>query len=214
MTDLTNVSRDKLSQPGETAEAGAVSTVAATGGSSEIGRAVELDEMSIRGAMSEFTTGVTIITTEEGGENYGFACQSFSSLSLDPPMILFTVMKTSRSWPHVKESGTFCVNVLAEDQESISAAFGRRGGEKFTTGTWELTPLGNPLLRGSSVWIDCTVADVHEGGDHWIVTANIESIGQREDAKPLIYHRGSYARVLHPGVDAPVEQKWRQRPSV
>lgn len=210
MTETANISNDVSEEPLDST-AGAATTA---GVATEVGKTVELDEMSIRGAMSEFTTGVTIVTTEDEGEKYGFACQSFSSLSLNPPMILFTVMKTSRSWPHVKNAGTFCVNVLAEDQEDISAAFGRRNGEKFKSGTWERTQLGNPLLRGSSVWIDCTVADVHEGGDHWIVTANIEAIGQRENANPLIYHRGSYARVLHAGVDAPVEQKWRQRPSV
>lgn len=180
----------------------------------ELGGPVELDEMSIRGALSEFTTGVTIVATEHEGEKYGFACQSFSSLSLNPPMILFTVMKTSRTWPHIKETGTFSVNVLAEDQEEVSAAFGRRNGEKFNTGQWSRSELGNPLLRGCSVWIDCNVADVHEGGDHWIVTADIISIGVRDEVNPLIYHRGSYARVAHPGVDAPYEQKWRQRPSV
>ncbi len=179
-----------------------------------LGRAVGLDEMSIRGAMSEFTTGVTIVATEDGGIPVGFACQSFSSLSLDPPMILFTVMKSSRSWPHIEKTGTFAVNVLAEDQEDISAEFGRRGGKKFEVGQWTRSTLGNPLLLGSSVWIDCTVADVHEGGDHWIVTGKIEAIGQRDDVKPLIYHRGSYARVSRPGIDAPVEEMWRQRPSV
>ncbi|ALA68050.1 flavin reductase family protein [Corynebacterium lactis] len=180
----------------------------------ELGHTVGLDEMSIRGAMSEFTTGVTIVATEHEGEKVGFACQSFSSLSLDPPMILFTVMKSSRSWPHIEKTGTFAVNVLAEDQEDISAEFGRRNGKKFDSGQWSRSELGNPLLHGSSVWIDCTVADVHEGGDHWIVTANIVAIGQRDEVKPLIYHRGSYARVLRPGIDASVEEKWRQRPSV
>jgi len=104
--------------------------------------------------------------------------------------------------------------VLAEDQEDISAAFGRSNGEKFKTGKWTRSELGNPLLHGCSVWIDCTVVDVYEGGDHWIVTADIVAIGKREEINPLIYHRGSYARVSHPGIDAPVDQKWRQRPSV
>ncbi|WP_297452906.1 flavin reductase family protein [uncultured Corynebacterium sp.] len=207
MTDSANSSTDQSAVTFSTPEANGDDYV-------ELGGPVELDEMSIRGAMSEFTTGVTIIATEDDGERYGFACQSFSSLSLTPPMVLFTVMKTSRSWPHVKNSGRFSVNVLAEDQEDISAAFGRRNGEKFKMGTWTRSELGNPLLHGCSVWIDCTVVDVYEGGDHWIVTADIVSIGKREEINPLIYHRGSYARVSHPGTDAPIEQKWRQRPSV
>ncbi|MDO5030619.1 MAG: flavin reductase family protein [Corynebacterium sp.] len=207
MTDATNLSNSLSNQADDQPKVTSEDIA-------ELGGPVELDEMSIRGALSEFTTGVTIVATEDDGEKYGFACQSFSSLSLNPPMILFTVMKTSRSWPHIKKTGTFSVNVLAEDQEAISAAFGRRNGEKFNTGQWSRSELGNPLLRGCSVWIDCNVADVHEGGDHWIVTANIVAIGVRDEVNPLIYHRGSYARVAHAGVDAPYEQKWRQRPSV
>lgn len=207
MTDSTDSTTDQSAEVNHNSEIASDTQV-------ELGSHVELDEMSIRGAMSEFTTGVTIIATEDEGEKYGFACQSFSSLSLTPPMVLFTVMKTSRTWPHVQNTGRFSVNVLAEDQEEISAAFGRRNGEKFKMGKWTRSELGNPLLYGCSVWIDCTVVDVYEGGDHWIVTADIVSIGKREEINPLIYHRGSYARVSHPGTDAPIEQKWRQRPSV
>lgn len=181
---------------------------------SELGSTVELDEMSIRGAMSEFATGVTIVTTQDEDIPIGFACQSFTSLSLNPPMILFTVMKSSRSWPHIEKTGTFAVNVLSEDQQNISAEFGRRGGLKFGVGEWSLSPLGNPLLHGGSVWIDCTVANVYEGGDHWIIVGNIQGIGKREAAHPLVYHRGSYALIAEPGVDAPIDEKWRQRPSV
>lgn len=174
----------------------------------------QIDEIAIRRALSEFATGVTIVATTEGGERVGFACQSFSSLSLEPPMVLFTVMKTSRSWPRIEKSGTFSVNVLSEEQQEYSVAFGRRSVNKFEYGSWSESPLGNPILEDCAVWIDCTVADVHEGGDHWIVTGDIKSIGHRGDRKPLLYHRGSYSRVVASGEDAPVEQQWRQRPSV
>lgn len=174
----------------------------------------QIDEIAIRRALSEFATGVTIVATTEGGERVGFACQSFSSLSLEPPMVLFTVMKTSRSWPRIEKSGTFSVNVLSEEQQEYSIVFGRRSVNKFEYGSWSESPLGNPILEDCAVWIDCTVADVHEGGDHWIVTGDIKSIGHRGDRKPLLYHRGSYSRAVASGEDAPVEQQWRQRPSV
>ena len=90
MTDSTNSSTDRSAAALNSPEATRDDHV-------ELGGPVELDEMSIRGAMSEFTTGVTIIATEDEGEAYGFACQSFSSLSLTPPMVLFTVMKDRKS---------------------------------------------------------------------------------------------------------------------
>ena len=171
-----------------------------------------MDEMSIRKALSEFVTGVTIVATDDG-EQVGFACQSFSSLSLDPPLVLFTVMKTSRSWPRIEATGRFSVNVLTEEQGDISAAFGRRGPDKFEHGRWSTSPLGNPLLHGCAVWIDCTVDAVHDGGDHHIVIGRIAGMGHRADSRPLLYHRGSYAKVVSAGRDAPADEGWRPRPS-
>ena len=207
----------RSSQPAD-AKAAAADGIAAAARDKDtleaVGEAVALDELSIRRALSEFTTGVTIVATEDQGERVGFACQSFSSLSLDPPMVLFTVMKSSRSWPHIRKTGRFSVNVLSAEQEEISAAFGRRGGPKFAVGQWQTSARGNPLLHGSVVWFDCEIADVFPGGDHYIVTANIVAIGRRDDTAPLIDPRGSSAQVLHPGHDAPSGQQWRQRPSV
>lgn len=172
-----------------------------------------LDEMAIRKALGEFATGVTIIASDDG-EPVGFACQSFSSLSLTPPLVLFTVMKTSRSWPRIRAAGRFSVNVLTEAQQDISAAFGRRGPDKFAHGRWTRSNLGNPLLGDCAVWIDCTIEDVHEAGDHYIVVGRVAEIGHRADARPLLYHRGSYANVAAAGEDAPDGERWRQRPSV
>lgn len=173
-----------------------------------------LDEMSIRRALGEFATGVTVIATSDEEGPAGFACQSFSSLSLDPPLVVFTVMRASLTWPRIEATGRFAVNVLAEAQQDVSAAFGRRGADKFAHGTWAESPLGNPVLHGAAIWIDCTVEAVHPGGDHHIVVGRISGIGHRADASPLIYHRGGYARVVAPGDDAPEAERWRQRPSV
>ncbi|WP_295624364.1 flavin reductase family protein [uncultured Corynebacterium sp.] len=172
-----------------------------------------MDEMSIRRALSEFVTGVTIVATDDG-QPAGFACQSFSSLSLDPPLVLFTVMKTSQTWPRIEATGRFAVSVLTEDQVEVSMAFGRRRADKFDHGEWARSPLGNPVLHDCATWIDCSVADVHDGGDHHIVVGRIETIGHRSDGRPLIYHRGSYANVVAAGHDAPAGESWRQRPSV
>lgn len=172
-----------------------------------------MDEMSLRKAFSEFATGVTIVASDDG-EPVGFACQSFSSLSLNPPLVLFTVMKTSQSWPRIESTGRFSVSVLTEGQRDISAAFGRRGADKFAHGEWTRSALGNPLLRDCAVWIDCTIEAVHEAGDHFIVVGGVAELGHRADARPLLYHRGSYANVVAAGEDAPATERWRQRPSV
>ncbi|MFC3850414.1 flavin reductase family protein [Corynebacterium hansenii] len=172
-----------------------------------------MDEMSIRKAFGEFATGVTIVASDDG-EPVGFACQSFSSLSLNPPLVLFTVMNTSRSWPRIRATGRFSVSVLTEAQRDISAVFGRRGRDKFEHGEWTRSALGNPLLRDCAVWIDCTIEDVHEAGDHFIVVGRVAEIGHRADSRPLLYHRGSYANVVAAGEDAPADESWRQRPSV
>lgn len=171
-------------------------------------------EFDLRRALGEFATGVTIVATADDAGPVGFACQSFTSLSLSPPLVLFTVMKTSRTWPRIEETRRFGVSVLTEEQESVSAAFGRRGADKFSHGTWSTSPLGNPVLHGCAIWLDCTLEAVHEGGDHHIAVGRIDSLGVREDARPLLYHRGSYARVSAPGTDAPDGERWRQRPSV
>lgn len=172
-----------------------------------------MDEMSIRKAFGEFATGVTIVASDDGAP-VGFACQSFSSLSLNPPLVLFTVMKTSQSWPRIEATGRFSVSVLTEDQRDVSAAFGRRGPDKFAHGEWTRSVLGNPLLRDCAVWIDCTIEAVHEAGDHYIVIGRVAEIGHRADSRPLLYHRGSYANVVAAGQDAPADERWRQRPSV
>lgn len=173
-----------------------------------------LDELHIRRALGEFATGVSLVTTSDGNGPAGFACQSFSSLSLDPPLVLFTVMRTSRTWPRIAEAGRFAVNVLAEEQRPLSEAFGRRGADKFAHGTWAASPLGNPVLHGCVIWIDCELIAVHDGGDHHIAVGRIRDLGHREKAKPLVYHRGSYAGLAAAGRDAPADQLSRQRPSV
>ncbi|MBV7295889.1 flavin reductase family protein [Corynebacterium sp. TAE3-ERU12] len=173
----------------------------------------DLDEWSIRRALGEFATGITVVTTKGP---YGFACQSFTSLSLNPPLVLFTVMRTSRTWPFIEENGTFTVNVLTAEQQHISETFGHSARDKFAVGTWEDSPLGNPALVGSAIWIDCEVHQVHDGGDHHIVIGRVCDIGHRQDegTKPLVYHRGSYTRLDDPGHDADRAAMSDQRPSL
>jgi flavin reductase (DIM6/NTAB) family NADH-FMN oxidoreductase RutF len=117
-----------------------------------------------RQVMSHFCTGVVVITACDGSIPVGFTCQSFSSLSIDPPLILFCPSNTSTTWPRIRAIGNFCVNVLNEDQEALSGAFARSGGPKFEGVNWMSGTLGAPRLRDAIAHIDCRLR-AHAGTD-------------------------------------------------
>jgi 3-hydroxy-9,10-secoandrosta-1,3,5(10)-triene-9,17-dione monooxygenase reductase component len=152
-----------------------------------------VDATSFRKALGHFATGVTVITTMDGAEPVGFACQSFAALSLDPPLVLFCPGKNSRTWPAIEAAGTFCVNILAHDQQDVSATFGRSGDDKFASCTWSPAPSGAPRIDGVLTWIDCTVENVVDGGDHWIVVGRVTALGEADDERPLLFYRGAYS---------------------
>lgn len=148
---------------------------------------------TMRRVLGHFPTGVTIVTgtTPEGPA--GFTCQSFSSLSLDPPLVVILPGRSSSSWPKIEQAGRFCVNVLAEEQQELSTAFAHSGGDKFAGVSWEFSGLGSPILAGATAWVDCTLYAVHDGGDHLIVVGSVHDLGAPGDP-PLLFHRGGYAR--------------------
>jgi 3-hydroxy-9,10-secoandrosta-1,3,5(10)-triene-9,17-dione monooxygenase reductase component len=172
----------------------------------------EFDSRQFRTAMGQFCTGVTIITStvtpDDGGADrpVGFACQSFAALSLDPPLVIFCPMKTSRSWPAIEERGSFVVNVLANHQQPISAKFGAPGDDKFAGVAWDPSPLGLPVLRHSLTWVECTVDNVLDGGDHYIVVGRAQTLGEVLQDKPLLFYRGGYLSTEHPRVTPAQEQ--------
>lgn len=167
-----------------------------------------IDPKSFRTVLGQFCTGVTIITTMDGDEPVGFACQSFAALSLDPPLVLFCPTKQSRSWGAIENSGRFCVNVLAEEQQESCARFGSREPDKFAGIEWSPSELGSPILTGSLAHIDCTVETVHDGGDHWVVFGRVASLSEVRDEKerPLLFYRGQYTGIEP---DKTVPAGWR-----
>lgn len=142
--------------------------------------------------LGEFCTGVTIITTMSSDRPVGFACQSFSALSLDPPLVVFCPSTRSRAWQAIAAAGRFCVNVLGHDQQHISLTFGRPGTDKFRDVAWSLSPARMPIVDGSLAWIDCRVETVHEAGDHYLVVGCVESLHSSGTGRPLLFHRGAY----------------------
>ncbi|MEN0133934.1 MAG: 3-hydroxy-9,10-secoandrosta-1,3,5(10)-triene-9,17-dione monooxygenase reductase subunit [Rhodococcus sp. (in: high G+C Gram-positive bacteria)] len=165
-----------------------------------------IDPRRFRTVLGQFCTGVTIITTIDDGEPVGFACQSFAALSLEPPLVLFCPTKTSRSWAAIERSGAFCVNVLAEEQQSTCARFGSREPDKFAGIDWTASPLGSPILTGSLAHIDCSLESVHDGGDHWVVFGRVSSLSEIREERPLLFYRGQYTGIEP---DKTVPAPWR-----
>ncbi|OLZ71579.1 NADPH-flavin oxidoreductase [Streptomyces sp. IMTB 2501] len=158
-----------------------------------------VDPAEFRRVLGNFATGVTVVTAPaaEGEPGpAGFACQSFASLSLDPPLVCFMVGRTSATWPRIARAGVFCVNVLGAGQGELCRAFAVSGADKFAGVPYDAAPVsGSPRLTGAAAWIDCTIHAVHTGGDHLIVVGRVTALGTEEPADPLLFHRGRFARL-------------------
>ncbi|MEV1062299.1 flavin reductase family protein [Streptomyces sp. NPDC050263] len=159
-----------------------------------------VDQGEFRRVLGSFASGVTIVTAPAvAGEDRGpagFACQSFSSLSLDPPLVAFMVGRTSTTWPRIARAGAFCVNVLSAAQGPLCRAFAASGTDKFAGVDHNPAPVsGAPRLAGTLAWIDCTIHAVHTGGDHLIVVGRVDALGtspDEDDALPLLFHKGRF----------------------
>ncbi|MER6104249.1 flavin reductase family protein [Streptomyces sp. NPDC001832] len=167
-------------------------------------RAVAVDERppveasEFRRVLGHFASGVTIVTAHDPDEAEGpagFACQSFASLSLDPPLVTFMVARTSTTWPRIARAGAFCVNILGADQGALCRSFAVSGGDKFAGVSYEAAPAtGSPLLDSVPAWVDCRIQAVHTGGDHLIVVGRVEALGAAGGTGPLLFHRGRFGR--------------------
>jgi 3-hydroxy-9,10-secoandrosta-1,3,5(10)-triene-9,17-dione monooxygenase reductase component len=147
-----------------------------------------------RDVLGRFCTGVTVVTSMSGDRPVGMTCQSFTSVSLDPPLVLFCPAKTSRAWPQMQRAGFFCVNLLSHDQLELSDAFARKGVDKFAGVSWRPSATGAPLLDGVLGWVDCTIYAVHEAGDHYVVIGRVMDLGVEDAPHPLLFYKGRYAR--------------------
>ena len=146
-----------------------------------------------RDVLGRFASGVTVVTTISGGEPVGMTCQSFSSVSLDPPLVLFIPAKTSSAWPLIQRSGKFCVNFLADGQADLSNQMASRGSDKFAGVEWEPSEAtGSPALAGALGYIDCSVHAVHEAGDHYVVIGRVLALHATDAEDPLLFYRGKY----------------------
>jgi flavin reductase (DIM6/NTAB) family NADH-FMN oxidoreductase RutF len=151
-----------------------------------------IDKTELRRVMGHFPTGVTVVTTiSKAGKLYGLTANSFTSVSLVPPLLLVCVDKRAESYPCFEESKCFTVNFLAEDQEDLSRRFATTGVDKFEGVGYRMGANQAPILTGVLAYLECKVVGAYEGGDHTIYVGEIEQAETRE-AKPLLFYRGGY----------------------
>jgi 3-hydroxy-9,10-secoandrosta-1,3,5(10)-triene-9,17-dione monooxygenase reductase component len=160
------------------------------------------EELSLRSVLGHFPTGVVVVTANVGDEPVGMTLQSFLSLSLDPPLVLLSVAKSSTSWPKIATTGRFLVNVLSEGQADTARRFAKSGSDKFAgVGYAHRDELGGPLLDEISAWVDCRFEAEHDGGDHTIVVARVLGTATAECDEhahaPLIFHRSGFPRLTN-----------------
>jgi flavin reductase (DIM6/NTAB) family NADH-FMN oxidoreductase RutF len=156
-----------------------------------------MDSSTFRSVLSHFCTGLTVVTAVDDDGPVGMTCQSFTSVSLDPPLVGFLPAKTSTSYPRIRRAGRFSVNVLHERQEPLCRGFAASGADKWAGVEWAPGPSGAPRIAGALAWIDCQLWREHDAGDHVIVLGEVLDLQADEAGAPLLYFQGRYGR-LHP----------------
>ena len=157
-----------------------------------------IDPKRFRSVLGHLPTGVTAITAygEDGPE--GMAANAVTSVSLDPPLILFCPAKTSTTWPRIRAAGRFCVNVMADHHAEAARQLSLRGTDRFAGIELEDRPAG-PAIADAVAWIECEIEAEHDAGDHTVVIARVLAVEARPEASALVFFRGRFGRFAeHP----------------
>lgn len=160
-----------------------------------------LDPIAYRRSLGQFATGVTIVTARTRGDRVGMTANSFSSVSLDPPLVLWSIKQTSTSFDAFEEASHFAINVLSVDQRHLSGHFGRSDPDKFANVSWSEGIDGAPLLHGTTAIFECQKMAEFEGGDHLIMLGRVLRFS-RYERPALLFVQGKYAIAAdHPADD-------------
>jgi flavin reductase (DIM6/NTAB) family NADH-FMN oxidoreductase RutF len=152
---------------------------------------VSVEKAEFRAVLGHFASGVALVTGMDGDVPAGLTCQSFFSLSLEPPLVALAPGKSSTSWPRASSTGNICVNILSADQEGLAMVFATTGADKFDGVGWSPGANGAPRLQGALAWIECRIADIHDAGDHQLVVARVGAV-ERGSGRPLLFYRGGF----------------------
>jgi 3-hydroxy-9,10-secoandrosta-1,3,5(10)-triene-9,17-dione monooxygenase reductase component len=156
--------------------------------------APDFDAARFRQVLGHFATGVVVIAGLQDRTPVGLTVQSFTSLSLDPPLVSFAVGRNSSTWPKLREAGAFSINMLAEDQEALCRTFATSGADKFAGVGWKAGATGSPLLNDVLAWIECRVEVEHDAGDHILVIGRVVDLDIGREGRPLLFYRGGFGR--------------------
>lgn len=158
----------------------------------------KIDPLDLRHVLGKFLTGVTVVTTlDQHGTPLGFTANSFTSVSLDPPLILVCLASSAGLAAVFGKTESFAINILSTEQESISNNFASKKEDRFADTEWASKSTGSPIIAGSAAWLDCEMYNKFEAGDHIILVGKIVEI-QKADVAPLGYCEGRYCGVAAP----------------
>jgi flavin reductase (DIM6/NTAB) family NADH-FMN oxidoreductase RutF len=156
-----------------------------------------IEPTGFRRALASYPTGVTVVTgLDDEGWPIGMTVGTFTSVSLDPPLVGFLPAKASGTWAQIARTGSFCVNVLGHEQDHLCARFSCRPEERFDGLPWRGSPGGSPIIDGVLAWIDCTVESVADAGDHWFVMGRVQGLDVK-GGLPLVFFGGALDTVRH-----------------
>jgi flavin reductase (DIM6/NTAB) family NADH-FMN oxidoreductase RutF len=156
---------------------------------------MSLDTAAFRRAMGQFATGITVVTGRDGeGRPFGLTVNSFTSLSLEPPLVLFCLANRSELNAPLGQTRRYGVSVLSEEQEEVSTRFATPGIDRFADTPVVEGELGVPLIPEALAWLECQVSDIHPGGDHSIYVGEVRRL-EVEPGRPLLYHASGYRRL-------------------
>lgn len=151
------------------------------------------DVRAFRDTLGQFCSGVVVATGYFNKEPAGLAAQSFSSLSLEPPLVLFCPALTSASWPKIRASGAFCINILGRDQKHVCDVFAKTGIDKFAELGWYQAGSGSPIIDDVIAYIDCELECEYDAGDHTIAVGRVLEARILDASRdPLLFFRGGY----------------------
>lgn len=155
---------------------------------------MSLDPREFRNALGRFATGVCVITTEPaGGKPFGMTINSFSSVSLEPPLVLWSLQKNSECFAAFENTKQFAVNILSADQQAISNQFAKKGEHDLPEGSYSHGESGCVVLNDVITSFECEVDAVHEGGDHVIIVGRVLAMNNQADPRdPLLFFSGKY----------------------
>lgn len=155
--------------------------------------AISIDPAIFRRVLGSYPTGVSVVTAlDDQGEPLGMVVGSFTSVSLDPPLVGFFPDHKSSTWPLIEAAGRFCVNILGSDQQAVCRQMAAKGAERFAGMDIVISEHGLPVIANSIARIECTIHSVTEAGDHWFVLGNVLHLETTRDEDPMLFHRGRY----------------------